>query len=93
MDINFFIPVYENFRKSKYWENTLFLITYDEHGGFWDHVHPPIDAVNPNPAIPSFPDKFDFSRLGPRVPTILISPWIAKSVDNKTYNYFLLVEK
>jgi len=27
------------------WENTLFIITYDEHGGFFDHVPPPQDGV------------------------------------------------
>lgn len=41
--------VYENFRDSEYWENTLLVITYDEHGGFPDHVAPPSNVTNPDP--------------------------------------------
>ena len=33
--------VYENLRKSQYWNDTLLLIVYDEHGGFYDHIVPP----------------------------------------------------
>jgi phospholipase C len=33
--------VYEAIRSSPVWEETLFIITYDEHGGFYDHVNPP----------------------------------------------------
>lgn len=43
--------VYEKFRASKYWEDTLLLITYDEHGGFYDHEIPPAGVANPNPDI------------------------------------------
>lgn len=37
--------VYEALRASPQWEETLFLITYDEHGGFYDHVAPPDQGV------------------------------------------------
>lgn len=55
------------------WRKTLFVVTFDEHGGFYDHVPPaatvaPDDRHNP---------RFDFKRFGPRVPAILASPWIA----------------
>lgn len=64
------------------------MITYDEHGGFWDHVNPPTDFKNPNPERPSTPDEFDFTRLGPRVPAILVSPWVGKGVvDNRTFEH------
>lgn len=33
--------IYENIRKSKYWNEVLFVITYDEHGGFYDHFPTP----------------------------------------------------
>lgn len=52
--------------------NTLLLVTFDEHGGIYDHVPPP-DATPPTePAEPGEMD-FAFDRLGARVPTIAIS--------------------
>jgi len=73
-------------RKSKYWEDTLLLITYDEAGGFFDHKVPP-KTVNPNPDAPPFPDDFEFTRLGVRVPGIVISPWLKAGVDTKLYDH------
>lgn len=69
--------VYEALRKSPKWNETLFIITYDEHGGFYDHVSPPQEGV-PSPDGKDNIYGFDFKRLGLRVPTILISPWIEK---------------
>jgi phospholipase C len=37
--------IYEALRNGPKWEETLFLITYDEHGGFYDHVTPPNQGV------------------------------------------------
>lgn len=74
--------VYEKFRKSKYWENTLLLIVYDEHGGFYDHVIPPTGVPNPNPEDKSGPFPFKFNRLGIRVPAIAVSPWLKNSVED-----------
>ena len=37
--------MYEALRASPQWEETLLLITYDEHGGFYDHVVPPHEGV------------------------------------------------
>ena len=69
--------VYEILRAGKGWNNTLFIITYDEHGGFYDHV-PTEEAPAPDD-IASFPDEgFGFNRTGLRVPTLLISPWVEK---------------
>jgi len=54
------------------------MVTYDEHGGFYDHVPPPQEDV-PNPdGINCEIPKFNFTRLGIRIPTLLISPWIEK---------------
>lgn len=65
----------------------MFLITYDEHGGFWDSV-PPVNKVNnPDPTRPGWPDLFGFERSGPRVPSIAISPWIPKTVDSTFYEH------
>ncbi len=52
------------------WEKTLLIITYDEHGGFYDHVPPP-QAQPPQPVVPGTP-----STYGLRVPTIIVSPWV-----------------
>jgi phospholipase C len=49
----------------------LFVVLYDEHGGFYDHVVPP-----PSPANEAAP----FDRLGLRVPAIVISPWVPSGV-------------
>ncbi|KAG6545701.1 hypothetical protein Mapa_012886 [Marchantia paleacea] len=71
--------VYETLRASPQWKDMLFLITYDEHGGFFDHVPTPVTNVpNPDGLVGPEPYYFAFDRLGVRVPTIAISPWINK---------------
>ncbi|KAI4306618.1 hypothetical protein L6164_029879 [Bauhinia variegata] len=69
--------VYETLRASPQWKEMALLITYDEHGGFYDHVPTPVSGVpNPDGIIGPDPYYFRFDRLGVRVPTFLISPWI-----------------
>jgi phospholipase C len=63
---------YDALRNGPGWDRTLFIITYDEHGGLYDHVPPPA-AVSPDN---HFPDGFKFDRFGVRVPAVLVSPWI-----------------
>ena len=71
--------VYEALRASPQWNETLLILTYDEHGGFYDHVHPPQGVPEPGDNESSYPDRgFRFDRLGIRVPMLLISPWVAK---------------
>jgi phospholipase C len=67
--------VYRALRTGPQWDSTLLIITYDEHGGCYDHVPPPRAATPPDNATGEF--GFDFTRFGPRVPTVLISPLIA----------------
>jgi phospholipase C len=55
--------------------NTLLLITFDEHGGTYDHVPPPLVAP-PIPGSPPGQLGFRFDRSGMRVPAFAISPWI-----------------
>ena len=65
--------------------NTLFLITFDEHGGTYDHVPPP---VAPAPQTGGSPGQmgFGFRRSGVRIPAIAISPWIpAQTVITSEY--------
>ncbi|ERN09770.1 non-specific phospholipase C1 [Amborella trichopoda] len=71
--------IYETLRASPQWKEMMLLITYDEHGGFYDHVPTPVKEVpNPDGIIGPEPFYFKFDRLGVRVPTLLISPWIEK---------------
>lgn len=65
----------ENKEESLY-AKTLFVIVYDEHGGFYDHVSPP-EAVSPdNHKYEDGKYAFEFDLLGPRVPAIVMSPWL-----------------
>ena len=62
--------IYEILRASDRWNETLFLITYDEHGGFYDHVAPPSTNVpNPDGLNDSYVN-FNFDSLGVRVPLL-----------------------
>jgi phospholipase C len=66
-------------RNDDVWKKTLLLITYDEHGGFFDHV-PPLKGANipaPDAHVSTNP-PFDFKQLGVRVPLLAISPWVAR---------------
>jgi phospholipase C len=63
---------------SEAWKKTLLIITFDEHGGTYDHVDPGWNKnIEPGDKLYG-PDGFRFNRYGVRVPTLLISPWIAK---------------
>jgi phospholipase C len=66
--------VYQAVRGSALWPKTLLVVTYDEHGGCFDHVAPPTNAMAPDGTVGQF--GFDFKRFGLRVPTVLISPLI-----------------
>ena len=68
---NLIARVYNYLIASPNWENTLFVVTYDEHGGFYDHVYP-------GPASP--PEAPPFDRYGVRVPAFVISPWAPRGV-------------
>jgi phospholipase C len=83
--------VYEALRASPQWESTLFVITFDESGGFQDHVPPPL-AVRPDNLTydEKTPDgstyHFEFDRLGSRLPTWVISPWVSAQVEQMGTN-------
>ena len=72
--------VYEAVKSSPQWDRTVFVVNFDENGGFYDHVPPPTvvdDNVNPNPG-----PHPDYSRLGFRVPAIAIGPFAPKKVES-----------
>jgi len=70
----FIHDVYEALRGGPGWAQTLLIITYDEHGGCYDHVPPPSGATPPDNNAGEF--GFDFTRFGVRVPAVLVSPLI-----------------
>jgi phospholipase C len=67
---------YYALRNGPGWADTLLIITYDEHGGNYDHIPPPWGAVAPDNSVGEW--DFDFTRFGIRIPALLISPRIAK---------------
>ena len=78
--------IYDTLRgQEDVWRETLFVILYDEHGGFYDHVPPPAAVV---PDETSARAAFGFDRLGLRVPAILVSPWVGEGIaDHTTYDH------
>jgi len=82
--------VYETIRNSPHWENSVLVITYDENGGFYDHVRPP-KAAPPGDMISDPANNhhnFAFDQLGVRVPAVVISPLIPRGVvDHNVYDH------
>jgi phospholipase C len=82
---------YEAIRNSPLWERSLLIITYDEHGGFYDSVQPgnakpPGDGSPNDLSINS--GGFLFDHYGVRVPAVIVSPLIARgTVDHTLYDH------
>lgn len=88
----FMFDVWNAVSTGEAWNETLLLITYDEHGGCYDHVAPPFGAVPPDDASKHGEQGFTFNRFGVRVPTILVSPYIDagtvfRSATNTPYDH------
>jgi len=69
------------------WNETLLVIVFDEHGGFYDHVSPP-------PAVPpdEHQEEYTFDRLGVRVPAVLVSPWVGKKLEKTEFDHTSLLK-
>jgi phospholipase C len=71
--------VYETLRNSNYWQDTMLIITFDEHGGFCDHVPPPAAVPTGDDASYANPkNNFKFDLYGIRVPAIVVSAYTKK---------------
>jgi phospholipase C len=68
------------------WKSTLLLVVYDEHGGFYDHVHPPKTVAPDN-----HHSEFTFDQLGVRVPAILVSPYVGRGVLKTEFDHTSLL--
>jgi phospholipase C len=65
------------------WRKTMLVVTYDDHGGFFDHVHPPA-AKDDRPA---------FRRYGVRVPAFVVSPFTPRaSVSSVVYDHTSIIK-
>jgi phospholipase C len=66
----------ERLRRSPQWKDMLVVVTYDENGGYWDHVPPPRGA--------GWGDRFG---PGTRIPTLLVGPTVKKGhIDSTPYD-------
>jgi len=81
---------------SAVWNKSVLIVTMDEHGGFYDHVVPPnlpaksLDQFSSPPPgdTATWVPAFKFDRLGLRVPTLIVSPWVsAARVDSTEYRH------
>ena len=74
----FVASVYAALANSPQWEKLLFIITYDEHGGFFDHV-PPTEAPD---------EREEFAHFGIRVPALIVGPYVKRGyVSSVTYDH------
>jgi len=81
--------IYWAIRNSPYWNTSLLIITFDEHGGFYDSFAPP-SATPPgdDPPYGYSQHGFKFDQYGVRVPAIIVSPLIpAGTVDHTVYDH------
>ena len=80
--------MYEALRKKdEVWKGCLLLIVYDEHGGLFDHVRPE-KCESPDDLTCQSP-PFDFTLLGPRVPAVIVSPYVQPKtiVHNRHFDH------
>jgi phospholipase C len=72
--------VYETLRASAYWSKMMLIVTFDEHGGFYDHVSPPAAvATGDDYRYATAGRNFAFNRLGVRVPGIVVSAYTRRN--------------
>jgi phospholipase C len=85
----FIAEVYETLRTSPKWKNSLLVIAYDEHGGFFDPMMPP-EAHIPD-AVSTDPER-TFGYYGVRVPAVLVSPCVKHGLDDTLLSHASLLK-
>jgi phospholipase C len=73
----------EALRNSPQWEDTLLVIVYDEHGGFYDHVPPPTLDVK---------DGSGYVTYGVRVPALLVGPRVGRQVRHEQFDHTSIIK-
>lgn len=81
----FLAKTFKAVSSSPNWRNTVFIVNYDEWGGFYDHVKPP-RAIAPN-KVDTDLDDTGKALLGCRVPCIVASPWTLGDKGDPTVNH------
>ena len=75
--------IYEALRQSPQWDECLFVLTYDEHGGFYDHVPPPrVSDTRPDVGM---------EQLGFRVPAVVVGPYVRPQVSSTQFDHTSLI--
>lgn len=69
--------IYAALAQSPQWNETLFVVTYDEHGGFFDHVAPP----------KTLDDFENLQQLGFRIPALVIGPYVKPQVSSTVFDH------
>ncbi|MFL5862760.1 MAG: alkaline phosphatase family protein [Solirubrobacteraceae bacterium] len=77
----FILEIYDALARSPHWEDTMLVVVYDEHGGFYDHVSPP--PVDDGSGYPS---------LGVRVPAMIVGPRVSNTVCHETLDHTVLIK-
>jgi phospholipase C len=77
----FVLQIYEALTRSPQWEDTMLVVVYDEHGGFYDHVSPPL-----------VDDGSGYESLGVRVPALIAGPRVGRSVCHETFDHTTLIK-
>jgi phospholipase C len=73
--------LYEALVSSPNWENTMLVITYDEHGGFYDHVAPPETE-----------DGSGHETYGVRVPALVVGPRVQRAPCHELFDHTSLIK-
>ena len=78
--------VYHALVTSPAWEQTVLVVLYDEHGGFYDHV-------SPHSVGPAADDSVAFRTYGVRVPALIVSPWVGRgSVSHMVFDHTSIIK-
>jgi phospholipase C len=75
------LDVYEALVNSPGWQDTVLVIVYDEHGGFYDHVSPP--PVDDGSGYPTY---------GVRVPALVVGPRVRQGVSHQLFDHTALIK-
>jgi phospholipase C len=87
---HFLRDVYTVLSSSPRWAHTMLIVTYDEHGGFFDHV-PPLPIKSAVPAGASYSQPF--TTTGIRVPTLIASPFVPSGTcSSQTFDHTSILQ-